>query len=191
MLLREAAAGKEMAFTELFHRYKYKLYGYIFALTRSKEMAEDVVQDVFLKFWQRRETMGELNEFAPYLFRMAQNRAINGFQRMATEALALAALRQTTGTNAMDIEDQLVAKDLEERLHDAVQKLPPQQQLVYRLSREEGLKHEEIAERLKIAPGTVKNHMIAALRTLRAQMQPHSSVAALSLFLFIATTFVE
>jgi RNA polymerase sigma-70 factor (family 1) len=191
MLLREAAAGKEMAFTELFHRYKYKLYGYIFALTRSKEMAEDVVQDVFLKLWQKRETMAELNEFAPYLFRMAQNRAINGFQRMATEARALAALRQTTRTNAMDIEDQLVAKDLEQRLQDAVQKLPPQQQQVYRLSREDGLKHEEIAERLKIAPGTVKNHMIAALRTLRAQMQPQSSVAALSVFLFIAATFVE
>ena len=190
-LLIQVAGGSPTAFAELFHRYKYKLYGYIFSLTRSREIAEDVVQEVFLKIWQRRETLTDLESFAPYLFRMAQNRAINGFRRMATESLALASLQQSNSPSNSAIEDELDAKAIGERLRQAIQRLPPQQQLVYKLSREEGLKHEEIAERLQIAPGTVKNHMIAALRTLRKQIDPHSPLVCLAVLLTVATAFAE
>lgn len=190
-LLRQVAGGSETAFAELFHRYKYKLFGYIFKLTQSKEITEDVVQDVFLKLWQKKETLAELDQFGPYLFRIAQYHAINGFRRMATEALAVAAIQPPPETGVFNIEDQLVAKEIEQRLHEAIQKLPPQQQLVYRLSREEGLKHDEIARRLQISPSTVKNHMMAALRTLREQIDPHSSAISLAVLLLVASAFAE
>ncbi len=81
--LHMAADGDELAFTHLFHAYKFKLYGFISKLTGSPDTAEDVVQDVFLKLWKDRQALRHVESFGSYLFRMAQNHAINGFRKMA------------------------------------------------------------------------------------------------------------
>lgn len=175
--LLQAAGGDDVAFARLFHAYKFKLFGFIHKLTGSPQVAEDVVQDVFLKLWNEREKLGDIEAFGSYLFRMAQNRAVNGFRRMAREASLLRDIPLQEAEPHLTPQGRLALKETQERLQRAVEGLPPRQKAIYLLSREQGVKHEEIARRLSITTGTVKNHMIQALRTLRKQLlrAPHSA----------------
>jgi len=189
ILLKKAARGDEKAFVQLFHVYKYKLFGYLYKLTGSPEMAEDVVQEVFLRLWKNRHELGEIENLNAYLFRMAQNNAINAFRKAAREIVMLNEMGREV-ESAVTATDALAMKEVEQIVKRTVESLPAQQRLVYTLSREQGLKHEEIARQLKISPGTVKNHMIQALRTLREELgkYPHAS-AAMFFFLSIIAAF--
>lgn len=168
-----AADGDELAFTHLFHAYKFKLYGFISKLTGSPDTAEDVVQDVFLKLWKDRKALRNVDSFGSYLFRMAQNHAINGFRKMAREEVMRKEMQSGESPAHSTPQSHIALKETREILHRAIQQLPPRQKAIYLLSREEGVKHEEIARRLRITTGTVKNHMIQALRTLRQQLSQH------------------
>ena len=188
-LVRQVMEGSEAAFTELFHRYKYRLFGFMYKLTESAEMAEDVVQEVFALIWKHRSKLGEIENLDAYIFRMAQNRAINAFRKMARETLVLSELKQAL-PSPVSAEQALEARDLEKTIRTLVDRLPAQQKLVYTLSREQGLKHQEIADQLNIAPGTVKNHMIQALRTLRRHLDEFPQHPKLVVwFIALATGF--
>jgi len=128
-------------------------------------MAEDITQDIFVKIWDKREHLTEIEKFGSYLFRMAQNYAINAFRKTAVETAALSHLQSEPEYNSTD--NYLSEKETSALLHKAISRLSTQQKLVYTLSREEGLKYEEIARRLNVSPSTVKNHMLAALHALR------------------------
>jgi RNA polymerase sigma-70 factor (family 1) len=189
-LLEQAAAGSEAAFTTLFHLYKDRLYSYILRLTGSPEMAEDVVQDVFLKLWKNRSGLTEITHIRGYLFRMAQHHAINAFKRMAKEALLLANKSLEPHSQLTDVEAILERKEVQEVLHKAVSQLTPQQKLVFTLSREQGLKHEEIARQLNISLSTVNKHMILALRTIREQFSNHpDTLTGFYILLVVVTAF--
>ncbi|HEY0274255.1 MAG TPA: RNA polymerase sigma-70 factor [Chitinophaga sp.] len=189
-LLQRSGNGDKMAFAEIFRRYKLKLYGFVFRLTHSPEMAEDVVQNVFLKLWQDRHLLDNIDHLSSYIFRMAQNQTINAFKRSAKETLVIRQLFTGEPAAPFDPETDLAYKEMEQAFRRAVDQLPAQQKKVYLLSREEGLKHEEIARRLGISAGTVKNHMIQLLRTLRKVLDnnPPSS-AGIGLFLLIVSAF--
>lgn len=188
-VLRLAGEGDPAAFSTLFNDYKYKLFGFMYKLTGSVELTEDIIQEVFLKLWSEREILPSIDNFNAYIFRMARNQAINGFKKMARETLALKELLNEAGAHSM-ADEQMSAKEIQNLLDKAIRELPPQQQIVFRLSREEGLKHEEIAEKLNISPGTVKNHMIQALRRLREHIRDHGdAAAAITAFLLIVDAF--
>ncbi|CAL1518953.1 RNA polymerase sigma-70 factor [Chitinophaga sp. MM2321] len=171
-LLQQSAKGSEASFTRLFCIYKHKLYSFLLRSTGSSEMTEDIIQDVFLKLWKDRENLVNIEQFGGYIYRMAQNRVINAFRRMAKETLILAELKVPASVDAA-AEDNLSAREVREQLETALEKLSPKQKLVYTLSREHGLKHDEIARHLNISPSTVNNHMIEALRTIRKHLSRH------------------
>lgn len=173
------------AFTQLFHIHKHKLYSFLIRLTGSTEMAEDITQDVFLRMWQNRSRLPEIERFDSYIFRTAHNRCITVFKRAAIEASILAETQYTAGAPSRVTEDAVIEKELRERLAALLEKLPPQQKLVYTLSREYGLKYEEIGRRLNISSGTVKNHMVQALRTLREQFRSYSDSVSFFLVLLL------
>lgn len=190
-LQQRSMSGDQAAFAEIFQLYKFKLYGFTLRLTGSPETAEDVVQNVFLKLWQDRHLLGEIDNLGGYIYRMAQNQVINGWKRMAKETILIR--RLLTGQpdfSPSTPETELAYKEMERSFRQAIDKLPAQQKKVFLLSREEGLKYDEIAQRLQISPGTVKNHMIQLLRTLREQLENNlHSPAGLYCFLLVIAAF--
>lgn len=166
-LLRLAADGNEAAFIEIFNSYKNKLYSFLLRITKSEEQSLDFVQDVFMKLWINRAHLSSIDNFSGYIFRAAQNRSLNSFKRTMMESCML-----KKNAVAPMLDDSILAnleyKLLETKLNEVVKKLPPQQSLVYRLSREQGLKHEEIAQQLNLSTSTVKNHMVQALKSIKA-----------------------
>lgn len=173
-LLELASQADQGAFTALFHMYKNKLYAYVLRLTESEMLAEDIVQDVFMKLWNDHILLSTIDNFGSYLFRMSKNQVINHFKRMAHETLIMAELFYQNPVGHNDTQEIVALKDIEKVLGAILEKLPPQQKAVYHLSREEGRSHDEIANLLKISPNTVKNHIVQAMSTIRTQLRKHA-----------------
>lgn len=148
-------------------------------LTGSAEQAEDIVQEVFMKLWDDRARLPEIENINAWIFTMAQHKAFNSFRKIMRQELMILELIRKTENLSENNANNLSLKEAEQILAKAIEQLPQQQKLVYQLSREQGLKHEEIARQLNLSPGTVKNHMIRALKTLREQLEHHRGNAAL------------
>jgi RNA polymerase sigma-70 factor (family 1) len=169
-LLLQVSGGDEKAFAILFNTYRPKLYSYIIKITGSEEAAEDCVHDVFLKIWLQKEKLTDIQNLNAYLHRMAHNHALNGLRRMTKQALAIAELEKEKPTENTTPEETAARKEVLQFINDAVNKLTPQQKQVFKLSREAGLKQDEIAAQLGISVLTVKRHLTDALNFLRKEV---------------------
>jgi RNA polymerase sigma-70 factor (ECF subfamily) len=170
-LLRKVAAGDELAFGQLFHTWRNKLYFFILRIIDSPSLTEDLVQDIFVKIWVNRETLSTIANIGAYLYTIARNEAITGMRRKARETIILAELRMVTTAAGLPVDEALLHKQVQEKLQSIINQLPPQQKLVYTLTREQGLRQEEVASQLHISVSTVQNHMTQALRTIRCQLR--------------------
>lgn len=165
-MLELLAAGSEYAFTELFSRYRAKVYTVAFRFLRTQEAAEEVVQDVFLKCWLKRQELTQVKNLDAYLRTVTRNLVLNRFRKLANEVAA----QQELGRREQQTDDTdhlLLGHQYQQILQAALSQLPPQQREVYRLAREEELSHEDIASRMNISPVTVKSHMARALQYIR------------------------
>ncbi len=188
-LLRLAADGDEAAFIEIFNLYKNKLYSFLLRITKSEEQSLDFVQDIFMKLWMNRTSLSTIDNFSSYIFRAAQNKAINSFKRSMTENCILKK-NPVAEMASNSIEADLEYKLLQTKLNEVVKKLPPQQRLVYTLSREQGLKHEEIAKQLNLSVATVKNHMVQALKTIKEFLRNNLEIDEVLLLIVCSCIFI-
>lgn len=165
-LLRQIADGDEQAFAVLFNRYWGQLYNYLVQITKSHEITEEIVADVFLKLWTGRALIRNIRNIEGFLFKVAYNKTMDFF-KLATRNQRLQRLiaRSMEGTGE-PADRKLLDAETEKILHEAIGQLSPQRKRVYQLHRLEGLSHEEIAERLNLSRQTVKNTMTGAIRSL-------------------------
>ncbi len=161
-LLQEVARGNEKAFRKLFHEYADYLHTYIWQLTRSKEMAEEVVQDIFLQIWMSRETLSNIRNFRTYLFVISRNHTLNALKKLAREKKRRDAweLAQQPDNQPEDMEAGLSI------VEEAIKALPSQQQKVWLLSRKQGKKYHEIAREMELSRETVKKYIGYATRSI-------------------------
>jgi RNA polymerase sigma-19 factor, ECF subfamily len=185
-LLIEISKGNENSFKVLFYGYKSKLYTYALRMTESREAAEDIVHDVFFKLWLNREKLTEVDNINAYLFRATHNLALNGFRHKAKETLFLAELEKKLHTYTENTDNKLLQREAQEFINMAINHLTPQQRQVFKLSRELGLKQEEIAQQLNISLFTVKKHLTNALNCLRSEMSKSYKLQALVLYFAIS-----
>ena len=137
-LLRMSAAGDPLAFAQLFHLYKDPLYSYLLRLS-DPATAEDIIQEVFLKLWANHSSLGQIEQFRAYIFRMAQHRILNLFKRKAKEILIIKELQHISASSRSIPEQNLSLAEMQRRLLEGVNSLSPQQKLIYTLSRDQGL----------------------------------------------------
>lgn len=185
-LLHLAAGGSEVAFTKIFNLYKNKLYSFVLGLTKSEEQTLDLIQDIFMKLWINRTTLVNIDNLNNYIFRAAQNQATNTFKRRMIENCILQKLPITENFDD-SVEANFDYKILQAKLKAVVNQLPPQQKLIYTLSREHGLKHEEIANQLHISAATVKNHMVQALKTIREFLRNNLDMEGVLILILISS----
>lgn len=165
-LLLSLAQGEDHAFAGVFHHYRHRIYAIAFRLLGSASQAEDVVQDIFLKMWIKRGELHEISHFKAYLFTVTRNHIFTSLKLMARQQLAASELSATVVDEIKDA--AIIHKEYEQILQRAIAQLSPQQELIYKLSKEEGLKRNEIADRLQLSPETIKVHLANAMRSIRA-----------------------
>lgn len=162
------AEGDEAAFSELFYAYHQRLGAYVYRLTESKPATQEIVQDVFVKIWVKRAALTDVEHFDAYLFTAARNHVFNYIRNLARERSRRAALEaEGLREPVQAAEVGTPEEDYHLLLDEAVAQLPQQQQRVYRLHKQEGLSHAEIAARMQLSVETVKKHMSLALRAIR------------------------
>ena len=181
-LLLELSQGSELAFTELYNRYKNLVYGTALKITKSKVLAEEAVQDVFLKIWQNQEKAAEITNFENYLFIISRNHIFDMIKKIARETNLASDI--TYKNSAADDTDTAIKDDqYNVILNQIIEQLPPQQQKIYKMAKMEGLSHQKIGEDLGISTETVKKHMAQALKFVRFKISPYMNLF-MSLFLF-------
>lgn len=173
-LLAQVARGSEEAFTQLFYQHHQKLGAFILKLTSSTELTQEIVQDVFLKIWLNRSKLDGINCFEAYLFTVAKHHAFNALKKILREQSRFASWSNVAALTQPEEDNVAAVRERHLQLVDeAIMQLPPQQQKIYKLSRNEGLKYEQIAQQLGISFETVKRHMHLALRFIRKYLALH------------------
>jgi RNA polymerase sigma-70 factor (family 1) len=189
MLLQRMAEGDTQAFARIFDNYWKKIYSISLTYIKSTQEAEDVTQDVFLKIWKNREKLTEVDSLNNYLFIMTRNQVLTALRKKSAQDHQPLFI-ETGGASKDPLPDREVAyKDLQVKLHEAIRLLPPKQQEALRLSREEGLGHEEIARLMGVSKSTVKNHIVTGLNTVRLYLREHAGPFSLLAFFIYCSFF--
>jgi RNA polymerase sigma-70 factor (ECF subfamily) len=170
-LLKSIAEGDESAFERFFVAYRDKLYNYLFRITKSNEIAEELVIDVFLKFWLRREMVAEIEDADAYLHKMAYNKALDFFRQASRHTELQKLISRQMEITAKDADHVLLEHEYQSILSGAIEKLSPQRRLIFTMSRVDELSHEEIASKLNLSEHTVKNAIVKSLQVLRKHFQ--------------------
>lgn len=170
-LLAGLRAGDQAAFDAIFRAHYAPLVRVVEAMLHRRDVAEEVVQEVMLELWRRRDTLVVEESLRAYLFRAARNRALNSLRHDAIAKRAEPVVAEDTvaptGAHA-----QLVEEEIEVALRTAMNDLPDRCREVFELSRVHGLRYAEIATTLGISVKTVEAQMGKALRILRERMAP-------------------
>ena len=158
----------EQEFERLFKAYFKALHAYAFTLLKDDMAAEEVVQHVFLKLWERRQTLLQ-ESLKSYLYKCVYNDSLNHIRHLKVRNKFE---EYATRQNAMeaDAAQQTIAKELEKKLKEALNELPQQCRTVFQMSRFDQLKYQEIADVLGISRKTVEVHMGKALKSLRLKL---------------------
>lgn len=166
------AEGNEFAFTLLFDHYRNGIYTVAVNLLKSRQLAEEIVQEVFLKVWSKREDLIYIENFEGYLFTIARNLVFDFLKDIAKETTRKKDFVANV-ESAIAADQSLIEEQYNQLLQEALKQLPPQQKQIFRMARVEGLSHQAIAEQLNISRLTVKTHMAKALQTIRQNLQHH------------------
>lgn len=163
--------SEESVFAMVYDSYKTKLYSFAWRFLKNKALSQEVVQETLINLWTNRHQLDVNYPLGPYLYKIARRLTLNVLRNAATAGAAREKLWSDLGEAHNETEEAVLLADLQEFTDQSVAKLPKQQQLVFKLSRYEGLSHEEIAARLNISKNTVNNHLVEALKNLRQQFK--------------------
>jgi len=168
-LLEGLRRGRQEAFDTIFRTHYPELVGAAERLLRGRGQAEEVVQDVMLELWRRRESLAIDESLRAYLFRATRNRALNVIRHERVVQAAAPYVR-AEHASAAEAEPNLLQGEIDAALADALRTLPPRCREIFELSRVQGLRYSDIASVLGLSVKTVEAQMGKALRLLREQL---------------------
>lgn len=175
VLLSKIASGDENAFAVLFERYRDKLFYYTFRHSKSREIAEEIVTDIFMKLWLGRELAPQINDIGAFLHKVGFYKVMDFLRTTARHSrLRQVYMDHFSNLQALAENEPFFDEELKSLLNDAVNKLPPKRKLIYRLSKQEGLTQEQIAEVLHLSPSTVNNSIVAATRSITSYVKTYA-----------------
>jgi len=183
LILRLQKNDRE-AFMVLYDRYHVLIYQWVLKLVKVPHLAEDLVQEVFLKIWKIREHINPQQSFPAFLYRISRNMAFNTIKKIASEEKLQAQVMTELRNNCESAENKLLWQQYEEILRNAVEQLPKQRQKVFKLCRTEGKTYEEVAQELGISRNTVKEHMVLAVKNIKEYFYRYGDISFLLFLIF-------
>ena len=181
-LVTRLTQNDEAAFSELYIRYKDKLFYFCSYLLKSNEEANDIVQDIFIRIWESRSFINPQLSFSSFLYTMARNRIMNYFRDMDIDIKVKEILTTQKITVEETTESQLIYTEYQEILQAAIDLLPAQRKKIFNMSRVENISHKEIAMKLGISVNTVQEHISEALKFIKLYFNKHADLTMTLLF---------
>jgi RNA polymerase sigma-70 factor (ECF subfamily) len=158
------------AFEQVFKTHYKNLHSYAFTILKDESEAEEMVQQVFFKLWDRSEHLSFSGSIAAYLYRAVHNESLNFLKHEKVKESHRLHVAYSMKNKSEQPQAKLMGKELEGKYREALNELPEQCRTVFQMSRFEDMKYKEIADKLDISVKTVENHMGKALKLLRTKL---------------------
>ena len=175
--------GDEQVFETIFRTYYERLCNYANTILNDMDEAEEMVQGAFLTVWEKHDTLEIHTSVKSYLYRAVHNSCLNRVKHYKVRKTYGDSVKNQTELLHDDASQDLVGRELDGIVANAIDSLPDQCKLVFKLSRFENLTYAEIAEQLGISVKTVENHMVKALKVLREKLKDYLPVLIWLLFM--------
>jgi RNA polymerase sigma-70 factor (ECF subfamily) len=178
-LLRE---GNGQAFEKVFRLYFKSLHSYAYTFMKDDERAEEIVQNVFCRIWEKRSQLKTDGSLKAYLYRSVHNESLNYLKQQKNRASLQVHYGGKGEESSVQASEKVMATELETHIQQALNELPEQCRTIFQMSRFEQLKYQQIADQLNLSIKTVENQMGKALKILRVKLAEF-----LTLVLYILT----
>jgi len=180
LIIEQLNSGSYDSFKRLYDLWADRLYLFVFKLVKSEAIAQDIVQECFIKIWENRMGIHPEKSFKSYLFTIAYNRIVNDFRAQLRHPMMGEYIGYTsTLADENNAERHLSMEEFLDRLQQAKIKLTERQREVFEMSKEENLSHAEIEQRLGISNQAVRNYLASALRKIRSELKDYAPLLAL------------
>lgn len=183
-LLLSIAAGDEQAFSQIYHYFHPGLFPYVLKFVKVPQLAEDIVQDVFLKIWEGRDQLPGVKNFPGFLFSVARNHTLNVLHSVARSNNAMSAMIRHYQEQRFD--DEVLSNDYRKFVENALKAIPPRSRDIFRKCREQAMTYEEVAAEMGISRNAVKKHMVRAIRILKDAARRELNMPREACVLFIS-----
>jgi RNA polymerase sigma-70 factor (family 1) len=173
ILLKE---NDELAFAEIYERYKYILHAHALNKTRDRSETNDIIQEVFVYLWDKRAAIEFSGKLSGYLYTAVRNAILNKVSHQSVRNKYFESIRSHADNFKIETDHLVRERQLIQFIEDKIAQLPPKMREVFELSRKEHLSHKEIADRLNISEQTVSKQISNALKILKVKLGPLFSV---------------
>lgn len=167
--VQDTATGQndELAFEEMYRQYFIRLFRFCHAIVHQKGPAEEIVHDVFLKIWKRRDRLSEIDNLGVYLYISAKNHCLNHLRKdRHLQVIDIDGLCDEALQFQPDPESLLIRAETMKRVVAAIGQLPPKCKLIFKLVKEDGLKYKDVAQLLDLSVKTVEAQLAIAIRKI-------------------------
>lgn len=172
-------------FEEMFKTHFKALHSYAYTIIREESHAEEIVQHVFYKLWEKKEALFINQSLKAYLYQSVYNESLNYLKHLKVKKAHQSYVLSTSNEGESASSKKLVVKELEGAIIEALKQLPEQCRTIFQMSRFENLKYREIADQLGLSVKTVENQMGKALRIMRTQLAEYLPVIIVIVLSFI------
>ena len=181
-LVKKLREGDSFAFEVLFYKYRNKVKGFAVKLVPTQVDPEEIVQEVFVKLWLKKETVDPEKEFQSYLFSIAKNLVLDHLKSAVNRKLYFVGEHFQQDLLIDDLQEGALAEEKLQKLQTLINEIPERRREIFRLSRFEGLSYKQIAERLSISENTVDSQIRNALAFLRKEFRKMVIMVFLAFF---------
>ncbi|MBN8785957.1 MAG: RNA polymerase sigma-70 factor [Terrimonas sp.] len=185
LLIQRLRQNDAAAYIELYNRYHSKMYSWLIRFVKLPEMAEDIIQETFLKIWEIRHRLQPQQSFPAYLYRISRNKAFKLLKKISRDENLRGKVLVRSAIELNDPEKDFQWQQYQQLLDNAVSRLPVQRQRVYRLCRQNNKTYDEVANELGISRNTVKEHMMKAVQDLRQYFYRYDKVILMTFLITI------
>jgi len=167
LLIQQLQTGSEKAFTAVYDKYSPQLYRNILRLVKDDEIAQELLQDLFLKIWERRQYIKIEGSFKSFLYKVAENLVYAHFRKIAKDNRLIAKLIISYDDFETNVEETIISRENHDFLKKAIENLSPQRKQIYTLCKLEGKSYEEVSNELGISTSTVRNQIVKANKSIK------------------------
>jgi len=169
-VLVDLSKGDNKAFELVFATYSSNVFKYLLYILKDVDEAEEVLQNVFLKLWNKREGVLTDRDILPYLLKIANSYAIDVLRRNVRKQNLINAMLFDSIQVERSVEDIFLHKEEVRKLEQAINNLPPKRKEIFKLCKMEGKSYSEVGEILNISPSTISNQLVSAMKYIKSYL---------------------
>ncbi|WP_254527608.1 MULTISPECIES: RNA polymerase sigma factor [unclassified Sphingobacterium] len=181
-ILCSVADGSEKSFLLIYNKYREGVCNFVLKYVKSKELAEDISQEIFLKIWEKRENLRSVENFKNYIITISKNHTLNQLRKISNTTIAFQYLMKSISIQDTSTNDELQLKEYHCFIRKEFEKLPAKSQQIYNLCKEQELTYDEVAKVMGFSRHAVKKHMTQTLKVLRTTAKKRLDIHLCILF---------